>query len=205
MRGLLERLALHRPELRAWAAYDWANSAAVTCIVVAIFPIYFADVACAGLPKALATGRLAAANALGLAIAAASAPLLGAFADRTGRKKVLLAAFAVLGAGAVAAMASLGYGDWRRGMLLYVLCLVGLNGSFVFYDALLPHVARADEVDRASAAGYALGYLGGGLLLAFDLVLIQRPGWFGLPAGEGASGTLGLLPARLSFLSVAAW
>jgi UMF1 family MFS transporter len=82
---------------------------------------------------------------------------------------------------------------------------IGAGGSFVFYDALLPHVARDDELDRVSASGYALGYVGGGLLLALNLAWIQKPEWFGLPSGPGLSPAEATLPTRLAFLSVAAW
>ena len=71
------------------------------------------------------------------------------------------------------------------------------SASFVFYDALLPHVARPDEVDRVSSAGYALGYLGGAILLTANLAWILKPAWFGLPDGT--------LPTRLAFASVAVW
>jgi MFS transporter, UMF1 family len=75
----------------------------------------------------------------------------------------------------------------------------------VFYEALLPHIARPGEIDRVSTAGYALGYLGGGVLLAFNLAWIQRPDWFGLPSGPGLTPSETTLPVRLAFLSVAAW
>jgi MFS transporter, UMF1 family len=88
-------------------------------------------------------------------------------------------------------------GDWLMGLAFFVLVNIGANGSIVFYDALLPHVARPDEVDRVSTGAFAVGYLGAGLLLAFCLLLIQMPGLFGLPEGT--------LPARLSFLAVAFW
>ncbi|HYQ81135.1 MAG TPA: MFS transporter, partial [Anaeromyxobacteraceae bacterium] len=70
--------------------------------------------------------------------------------------------FLLLGAGASAGLFAVGRGDWELGALLFVLVNVGLNGSFVFYDSLLPHVARGEELDRVSTAGYALGYVGGG-------------------------------------------
>ncbi len=76
-------------------------------------------------------------------------------------------------------------GDWILASVLFILANIGANGSFVFYDALLPHIARDDEVDRVSTAGYALGYLGGGTLLALNLAWILKPEWFGLPVGEG--------------------
>jgi UMF1 family MFS transporter len=202
---LLERLGLHRPELRAWALYDWANSAFVCTVVTAVFPIYFASVASRGLAPADATARYATATTVGLALAAVAAPLLGALADAAAAKKRLLAAFLALGAGATAGLFLVGPGDWALAAVLFVAATAGLNGSFVFYDALLPHVARPGEVDRVSTAGYALGYLGGGLLLALNLAWIQRPGWFGLPHGPGLTDAQATLPARLAFLSVAIW
>ncbi len=202
---LLERLGLHRPELRAWALYDWANSAFVCTVVTAVFPIYFSSVAARGLPAAEATSRYAFATTAGLVLAALAAPVLGAFADAAALKKRLLAAFLTLGCLATAGLFLVGPGDWRLAAALFVLATLGLNGSFVFYDALLPHVARPDEVHRVSTAGYALGYLGGGLLLALNLAWIQRPAWFGLPSGPGLDAAQATLPARLAFLSVALW
>lgn len=197
-RTLLERLGLDRPELRAWILYDVANSAAVTSVLTAILPIYFARVAAAELPPAVATQRFALATTAGLALVAVLAPILGTLADVRPLKKRMLAAFALTGAAATAALAAVGPGDWVLATALLVLLNVGLNGSLVFYDALLPHVAREDELNRVSSAGYAAGYLGGGLLLAAQLAWIARPELLGLPPG-------GTLPTRLAFLSVAIW
>ena len=202
---VLVRLGLHRPELRAWAMYDWANSAFVTTVVTAVFPIYFSTVAARGLEPSVATGRYAFATTVGLVLVAVAAPLLGAYADAAALKKRLLTLFLLLGSGATAGLFLVGPGDWLLASVLFVVATIGLNGSFVFYDALLPHVARADEVDRVSTAGYALGYLGGGLLLALNLAWIQRPAWFGLPHGAGLDAAQATLPARLAFLSVALW
>jgi UMF1 family MFS transporter len=203
--SLLERLGLHRPELRAWAAYDWANSAFVCVVVTAVFPIYFSKVAAQGLDPAAATARFGLATTAGLVLVALAAPLLGALADAGAMKKRLLAAGVAVGVVATAGLALVGPGDWRLGAALFVTANVGLAVSFVFYDALLPHVARPDEVDRVSTAGYALGYLGGGLLLALDLALILSPATFGLPSGPGLTPWEATLPTRLAFLSVALW
>jgi MFS transporter, UMF1 family len=98
-----------------------------------------------------------------------------------------------------------GGGDLDLASVLFTVSLIGVAGSFVFYEALLPHIARPGEIDRVSTAGYALGYLGGGVLLAFNLAWIQRPDWFGLPSGPGLTPSETTLPVRLAFLSVAAW
>jgi UMF1 family MFS transporter len=96
-------------------------------------------------------------------------------------------------------------GELQTASILFVLSMVGVAGSFVFYEALLPHIARPGEIDRVSTAGYAMGYVGGGILLAFNLAWIQKPAWFGLPAGPGLSETEATLPVRLAFVSVAIW
>lgn len=195
-RPWLERVALHRPELRAWALYDWANSAFFTTVVTAVFPIYYADVAADGRSDVLETySRLTTWSMVAVALAG---PLLGALADTSARKKPMLAVFLVLGVLATACLWFVERGDWQLGSLLFVLGNVGVAGSFIFYDALLPSVARPDEFDRASTSAYAAGYLGGGVLLALNLAWILRPGWFGLPEGS-------TVPARLAFVSVALW
>jgi UMF1 family MFS transporter len=185
--------------------YDWAASAMHTTIMVAVFPIYFVKVAGAGLVESGATQRLATVNTLALVFIALLSPILGAISDFRGTKKPLLALFMGIGVVAVAGMFSIGRGELDLASVLFALSLIGVAGSLVFYDALLPHVARPGEVDRVSTAGYALGYLGGGLLLGFNLAWIQRPDWFGLPAGAGLTESQATLPVRLAFLSVAVW
>jgi UMF1 family MFS transporter len=204
--GVLSRLGLDRPEVRAWAMYDWAVSAVQTTIMVAVFPIYFKKVAAAGLPDAVATGYVATANSVALVLIAVLSPVLGAWADFTGKRKRFLAAFMALGAGATALMFFVRQGDLWLGYWLFVASLLGASGSFVFYEALLPHVAHGEaEIDRVSAAGYGLGYVGGGVLLALNLAWILKPGLFGLPAGAGLGPDAATLPTRLALLSVAVW
>ena len=193
----LHVLGLHRRELRAWALYDWANSAFVTTIVAAAFPIFYSSVAAADLPKDEATARYAFTTAIALALVALMTPVLGAVADYLGAKKRLLGSFMVLGVLATATMFFIGRGDWLFASVVFVFGNVGFSGANVFYNSLLPHIAREDEIDRVSTAGYALGYLGGGLLLAINLAWILAPGTFGLADAEVAT--------RLSFVSVAFW
>jgi MFS transporter, UMF1 family len=193
----LERLGLHRPELRAWAMYDWANSAFMTTIVGSVFPIYYAQVAAATLDPNTATSRFSFATAFGLALVTVLSPILGTIADFAPVKKKFLAVSILVGAGATGAMFLIQRGDWALALTLLALGNMGAMASLIFYDSLLPHVARGDELDRVSTAGFAIGFLGGGLLLAINLAWIQSPQTFGLPdTGAGV---------RLSFLSVAIW
>ena len=203
--SLISRLGLHRPELRAWAMYDWAASAMQTTIMVAVFPIYFVKVAGAGVAESGATQRLATINTLALVVIAILSPILGAVSDYRGNKKRWLALFMLVGVAAVLGMFFVDRGELDLGSLLFTISLIGVAGSYVFYEALLPHIARTDEIDRVSTAGYALGYLGGGVLLALNLAWIQRPDWFGLQSGPGLTPSEATLPVRLAFVSVAVW
>lgn len=202
---VLARLGLRTTEQRAWAMYDWANSAMVTVIITAVFPIFYSSYASSGLPEETATFRHGIATTIALAIVAVLAPILGAIADNAAIKKKMLGTFLGIGLAAVIAMYFIQQGSWLFASMLFVLANIGANGSFVFYDALLPHVAGRDEIDRVSTAGYALGYIGGGLLLAACLVVILDPGVIGLAAGDDATGAEASLPARLSFVAVAVW
>jgi UMF1 family MFS transporter len=192
----LERLGLHRPELRAWALYDWANSAFMATMLP-IFPIYFARVAGAELPAAEATRRFALATSLSIVVVAALSPLLGAIADLKPWKKRFLVLFLIVGVGATGLTASVGRGEWLPGAALFALANLGVTASIVFYNSLLPHIVRAGELDRVSMAGFALGYLGGGLLLGVNALWIARPATFGFADPAAAM--------RASFASAALW
>jgi UMF1 family MFS transporter len=197
MQQLLNRVGLGRRDLRAWAMYDWANSAFQTTIIAAVFPIYYQKVAAAGQPEADAMSRFAWATTLAILIVAIIAPLLGAIADYTAVKKRLLAVFLAIGATATAAMYWIGRGDWQFALVLFVIGNVGVAGTIVFYESLLPHLVENQDLDRVSTAGYAVGYMGGGALLAINLMMIQKPAWFGIPDAGTAT--------RLALASVAIW
>ena len=202
---LATRLGLHRPELRAWAMYDWATSAMQTVIMTAVFPIFFVKVAGANLPAEQATQQLSLVNSIALTLVAVASPILGAVSDLAGNKKRLLAAFMLAGVLATGSMYWIGHGELGLASALFIISMIGATGSFVFYESLLPHIASPSEIDRVSTAGFALGYLGGGVLLALNLAWIQKPEWFGLPSGPGLTPAEATLPARRAFVSVAVW
>ena len=194
---LLSRVGLVTPEQRAWAWYDWANSTYFTTIVTAVFPAFYATYAAADLAPAQATARFGAITTTSVAVIAVASPILGAIADFSGIKKRLLLAFMLIGVTSAAAMAGIQRGDWLLASILFVVGNIGVSGTTVFYDSLLPSVARPEETDRVSAAGYALGYLGGGVLLLLNLAWILRPETFGF--ADAAAAT------KASFVSVAIW
>lgn len=202
---LLNALGLHRPDLRAWAMYDWALSAQETTIAVAIFPTFFLTVIAADLPEGVGGQYIAYGNSVSILIVAVLSPMLGAMADYAAVKKKLLAVFMAGGALAVGAMFLIERGNVMLAIILFILSGVGAQGSRVFYESLLPRIASDDEVDRVSTAGYAMGYVGGGLLLALNLAWILRPEWFGLPSGPELAPGEAILPTRLALLSVSVW
>ena len=203
--GVLHTLGLHRPELRAWAMYDFGISAMQTTITTAVFPIFFVKVAGANLAGSGGAQWWANANTIGAVMIAILAPILGALADFKAAKKKFLIGFLLLGVSSTAAMFFISQGQILFAAVIYILSIAGATGSMTFYEALLPHIASEDEMDRVSTAGYALGYVGGGILLAINLAWIQNPAMFGLPSGEGLSSSQATLPARLAFVSVAVW
>jgi MFS transporter, UMF1 family len=196
MTWLRAKLGLQRPETFAWALYDWANSVFMTT-VLALFPIYFARVAANGLSPAEASRRFTLATLAAMVCIALLAPLLGAMADYGRLKKPLLAAFIGLGTLTTAGLFFVGQGQWQLGMVLFALANMGVSGSIVFNDSLLPHVASAGEVDRVTSSAFALGYLGGSLLFGLNVLWIQYPAWFGLHDASDAM--------RWSFLSAGVW
>ena len=175
----------------SWCAYDVGNSAFATTVMAAVYPVYFKEVAAVGLDANLPTAYWAYASAASLFLSAFFAPVLGAAADIKGSKKRMLALFTALGVISSGGMAFVGEGDWIFALVLMMGGTIGFSASLIFYDSLLPSLVPPQRIDAVSSQGYALGYLGGGLLLAANLLLIKL-----LP------GTLG---ARLSFFSVALW
>jgi len=195
--GWLDRIGLGSREVRAWAMYDWANSAFWCTVIVAVFPPFFSEYAAKGLDPQDATQRFAWGTTIAVTIVALIAPVLGTIADQRAMKKRLLAVFLIVGVVATLLMGTIESGAWRYALILFIVANIGVAATLVFYDSLLPHIAAPDELDRVSTAGFAIGFVGGGVLLVINLAWILRPDLFGL------SGTVAAI--KLSLVSVGVW
>lgn len=182
--------------------YDWGNSAFATTIMAAVLPVYYSTVAAAHLAPNIATAYWGYTTAISALIAALISPILGAVADFRGSKKKFLTLFMAIGVTATALLYFVRTGDYLMASLFFVFGQIGFAGSLVYYDALLPHVARPDEIDQVSSRGYAMGYIGGGILLAVNLGMIMF-----VPTlyPESQQGAITEWMTRLCFLTVAVW
>ncbi|MBW1980963.1 MAG: MFS transporter [Deltaproteobacteria bacterium] len=194
-------------EIIGWCFYDWANSAFATTVLAAVLPIYFAYIfpkqgLYLGLPGGpgwitRAPSLWAYAVSLSLLLVALSSPLLGAIADRTGAKKRFLACYAFTGAACTSLLYLVQKGDVWLCLILFMIANICFAGGNVFYNAYLPQMAEPEKMDRLSGWGFAAGYLGGGLLLALNLLMVKNPALFNIPDP--------LLATRLCFISVGLW
>jgi UMF1 family MFS transporter len=181
----------------SWALYDWANSAFATTVLAGFFPIFFKQYWSAGVGSTENTFHLGLGNAAASLCIVLVAPLLGAIADCAGLRKRFLLLFAATGMVATAALYGVSKGEWQAALVLFVTATIGFMGANVFYDALLMAVAKEEQWDFISALGYALGYLGGGLLFSVNVAMSLSPESFGLSSAAEA--------VRLSFITVAVW
>jgi UMF1 family MFS transporter len=193
-------------EQRGWYFYDWANSAFATTVVTLFLGPYLTELAKAG---ASPGGYI---HLFGLAIDPRSywgylvslsvasqvifLPLTGALADYLGHKKQLLALFAYIGAFATLAMYSLKGAAWAAGGVLFLIANLAFGASVVVYNSFLPDIAAEKERDSVSSKGWGIGYLGGGLLLGMDLLLLANAERLGLTTSEAI---------RISLASAGLW
>ncbi len=186
--------------------YDWANSVYSLTITTAIFPIYFMEVTTNGDSDMVRFLGMNFKNSalytycisISFLIVALLSPLLSGIADSSGSKKGFMKFFAWMGSVSCAGLFFFESESLWIGVMCFMLASIGFAGSIVFYNSYLPEIAEPSDQDRISAKGFALGYIGSSLLLMFNLLMIMKPGLFGI-----AEGTT--LPARISFLIVGAW
>ncbi len=186
-----------RKAILGWSLYDWANSAFATTVMAGFYPIFFKQYWSVGVDTAMSTARLGLANSLAGVMVALCAPILGAMADRGSARKRFLAFFAYMGSLMTACLTMVSMGNWVSAIFFYVAGTVGFSGGNIFYDALLTGVAAEKQVDTVSSLGFALGYLGGGLLFAVNVWMTLQPATFGFADAAAA--------VRFSFLTVGLW
>ena len=167
-----------RRALRAWALYDWANSAYVTVVAGAVLPAYFVSEVVPGDTYRF-LGRDWAPDGLwglvagfGPLVMFLIIPILGAIADFSSSKRKFLMAFAVGGSVFAILLVLAGPGRVGTTIGLFLLAQMGFVGANVFYDGFLPDLTTDDTIDRVSSRGFALGYVGGGLYLLIAVALI---------------------------------
>jgi len=187
----------NRKAIFGWAMYDWANSAFATTVMASFFPIFFKEYWTVGTDPVVSTAQLGFANSAAGILVALMAPILGAIADRGEAKKSFLLFFATIGIVATSCLYLVPRGSWETAAACYVVAMVGFAGSIIFYDSLLTTVAPEARRDSVSSLGFAMGYLGGGVLFALNVWMALSPAAFGLrDSGHGV---------KLSFLTVGLW
>jgi UMF1 family MFS transporter len=186
-----------RKRVYSWALYDWANSAYATTVMAGFFPVFFEEYWSAYPDSTTDIFRVGMANSIASLVIVALAPVLGAFADTGGMRKKFLFSFAALGLLSTGALSLVAQGQWVLALVLFSFGTIGFSGAHIFYDALIVVVAPKKELDYVSALGFAVGYLGGGILFAINILMTKYPETFGLADSSQA--------VRISFVTVAVW
>jgi MFS transporter, UMF1 family len=192
--------------IRGWVMYDWSNSVYQLTITTAIFPLYYDAITHIGNSDTVSFFGIDIINTVLYSWTIASAfilvailsPLMSSMADYTGRRKTFMKVFTWIGALGCAGLFFFDKNTIELGIISFGLGTFGYAGSIVYYNSFLPVIAKPEDHDRISARGYSMGYLGGVILLLFNLAMIMKPGWFGIPADSN-------LPPRISFLTVGLW
>lgn len=181
----------------SWALYDWANSAYATTVMAGFFPLFFKSYYSADTLATTSTANLGIASSLSSLVIVLIAPLLGAVADAGSFKKRFLFIFAYLGILMSAMLSLVGAGEWQAALFIYILGNIGFMGSNIFYDGLLKSVSTKKSVDFVSGLGFALGYLGGGVLFSINVWMFEDFAFFGFENQAAA--------IKAAFVSVALW
>lgn len=192
--------------IRGWIMYDWANSVYQLTITSTIFQIYYGNVTKTSAGTQVSFFGATIENtvlyswtiAVAYLLIAAGSPLFASVADYTGRRKTFMKVFTWIGAVSCGVLYFFTGRNIEIGIIAFGLGTLGYAGSLVFYNSFLPVIAEPEEQDRISARGYSMGYLGGVILLLFNLLMIMKPQWFGIPEHS----TLG---PRISFVTVFLW
>ena len=187
----------NKKEILSWSLYDWANSTFSTTVMAGFFPIFFKQYWSTSAEVTVTTWYLGLANSIASILVATLAPFLGAIADKASVKKRLLIFFAFLGIISTGTLSIINQGQWIIAIVFYVTASIGFMSANIFYDSLLPSVAPKEKRDFVSSFGYALGYIGGGILFLINVLMYLKPELFGISDAASA--------IKLSFLTVAIW
>ena len=188
---------MNKKQIYSWALYDWANSAFATTVMAGFFPIFFSQYWSNPDNLSVSTFYLGLGNSVASLIVALLAPILGAIADRGSFKKKFLIFFAFLGIVMTLGLGFIAQGMWQIALMVYIFSTIGFSGANIFYDSLLPSVSNEENVDDVSALGFSLGYLGGGVLIIINFLMISYPASFGLVDAVEAT--------KYAFISVGVW
>lgn len=190
--------------LTAWTMYDWANSVYSLSISSAIFPTFFESFT----PKQVEflgitmtnTAMYSYSLSFAFLINVLIVPLLSGISDASGSKKPFMRFFVIMGSIGCSCLYFFDGSNYLYGLGCFILATIGFAGSLVFYNAYLPEIATPDRFDRLSARGFTMGYIGSIILLVFNLLLLMKHDWFGLPSPKVSK-----LPFQIGFLSVGFW
>ena len=188
---------MNQKKIYSWALYDWANSAFATTVMAGFFPLFFSQYWSDSTSLSSSTFYLGLGNSVASIIVALLAPVLGAIADNGSFKKKFLIFFAFLGVVMTIGLGFIAQGMWPIALLVYIFATIGFSSANTFYDSLLPAVSNKENVDYVSALGFSLGYLGGGILIVINFLMLTYPSAFGLMDATQA--------IQYSFISVGIW
>lgn len=196
----------HPPTIRAWAMFDWANSAYNLVITSTIFPAYYTIITYTEVNgdqvdffgfKVVNTALANFSLSFAYLLMALTLPLLSAIADVKGNRKTFMKGFTYLGALACMGLFFFKLETLEWGIICSTLAAMGYVGGILFNNSYLPQIATSDQQNRISAQGFAYGYIGSVILQLICFAFVLRPDWFGIVDAS--------LPARLSFLLVGVW
>ena len=194
--------------IRAWATYDWANSVYFLVITSTIFPIYYGSLFSDNLyidafgQSLKNTALISYTTAAAFAVVAILSPILSGIADYIGNKKSFMQFYTYVGALSCVGLYWFDLDNIYIGLLCYFLASVGAWLSWVFYNSYLPDIAHPKQMDKASALGYSLGYVGSVLLLLVNLSMVLNPSMYGI---EGSATEASVKAMKYSFVSVGVW
>ena len=194
--------------IRAWASYDWANSVYFLVITSTIFPIYYGSLFGDNLyidifgQSFKNTALISYTTSAAFAVVAVLSPILSGIADYLGNKKSFMQFYTYLGAMSCVGLYWFDLDNIYFGLLCYFFASVGAWLSWVFYNSYLPEIAHPKQMDKASALGYSLGYIGSVLLLLVNLSMVLDPSMYGI---DGTPTEASIKAMKYSFVCVGVW